>query len=131
MDQLRDLATTADMPREQFPVLGCRKMPTMHRMPAQRRKKTALLTARGHNGERRGKRLTVAAATLLFVVFVLVVLDRVFPLPLPGEGGGGTVVLARDNSPLRAFADTDGVWRYPVTLDQVSPLYVDALLTYE
>ncbi|MFZ2237383.1 MAG: penicillin-binding protein 1C, partial [Dokdonella sp.] len=103
----------------------------MHRMPAQRRKKTALLTARGHNGERRGKRLTVAAATLLFVVFVLVVLDRVFPLPLPGEGGGGTVVLARDNSPLRAFADTDGVWRYPVTLDQVSPLYVDALLTYE
>lgn len=33
--------------------------------------------------------------------------------------------------PLRAFADTSGVWRYPVTLEQVSPRYIEALLGYE
>ncbi|HJU25105.1 MAG TPA: penicillin-binding protein 1C, partial [Rhodanobacteraceae bacterium] len=54
-----------------------------------------------------------------------------FPLPLPKSGGGSTVVLARDGTPLRAFADRDGVWRYPVTVKQVSPLYLQALLTYE
>ena len=32
---------------------------------------------------------------------------------------------------LRRFADENGIWRYPVTMDQVSPLYLDALLNYE
>ncbi|KFN50863.1 hypothetical protein P873_00515 [Arenimonas composti TR7-09 = DSM 18010] len=56
--------------------------------------------------------------------------DRLFPPPLP-EGGGATVVLAADGQPLRAFADADGVWRYPVTIDQVSPAYLEALVNYE
>ncbi|AND68865.1 penicillin-binding protein 1C [Dyella thiooxydans] len=59
------------------------------------------------------------------------ILDRVFPLPLPKPDGGSTVVLARDGTPLRAFADSDGVWRYPVTVDSVSPLYLTALMGYE
>jgi len=67
----------------------------------------------------------------LLLVAIAVVLDRLFPLPLPAAGAGSTVVLARDGTPLRAFADRDGVWRYPVTVDEVSPLYVQALLTYE
>lgn len=41
------------------------------------------------------------------------------------------MVVARDGTPLRAFADSDGVWRYPITAKQVSPLYLTALLTYE
>jgi len=32
---------------------------------------------------------------------------------------------------LRAFPDSDGVWRYPIQLENVSPLYIEALLTYE
>src|SRR6202007_3077944 len=32
---------------------------------------------------------------------------------------------------LRAFADDSGIWRYPVTPEQVSPLYLEALLNYE
>ena len=68
---------------------------------------------------------------LLLVVATALVLDRMFPLPLPPEGAGSTVVLARDGRPLRAFADSDGVWRYPVSIEDVSPLYVQALLTYE
>lgn len=59
-------------------------------------------------------------------------LDRLFPLPLPDAAqGAASVVLARDGTPLRAFADGNGVWRYPVTLDDVSPLYLEALLGYE
>ncbi|MEO5812073.1 MAG: penicillin-binding protein 1C [Rhodanobacter sp.] len=70
--------------------------------------------------------LTIAA--LLLLAFVL---DRVFPLHLPAPDTGSTVVLARDGTPLRAFADGDGVWRYPTTASQVSPLYLQALLNYE
>jgi penicillin-binding protein 1C len=72
--------------------------------------------------------LAIALALLLISALAL---DRLFPLPLPKSGGGSTVVLARDGTPLRAFADRDGVWRYPITAKQVSPLYLQALLTYE
>jgi penicillin-binding protein 1C len=41
------------------------------------------------------------------------------------------VVLAADGTPLRAFAGRDGVWRYPVAIEDVSPHYLEALLTYE
>jgi penicillin-binding protein 1C len=71
------------------------------------------------------------AAGVLILLAVVLVLDRLFPLPLPDAGGGSTVVLARDGTPLRAFPDDDGVWRYPVAIEDVSPLYVQALLTYE
>ncbi|MEP7041940.1 MAG: penicillin-binding protein 1C [Dokdonella sp.] len=65
------------------------------------------------------------------VLALAVLLDRLFPLPLPDPAGGSTVVLARDGTPLRAFPDSDGVWRYPVRIENVSPLYLEALLTYE
>ena len=75
------------------------------------------------------RRLVMAVALLALTA---VALDRLFPLPLPDpHKRGATVVLARDGKPLRAFADQDGVWRYPVTPEQVSPLYVQALLGYE
>ena len=70
----------------------------------------------------------VGLGLLLLTAFIL---DRLFPLPLPKTNGGSTVVLARDGTPLRAFADVGGVWRYPTTAKQVSPLYLQALLTYE
>lgn len=56
--------------------------------------------------------------------------DQLFPLPLP-EDDLARVVLAEDGTPLWRFADHDGVWRYPVTPDEVSPYYLEALLTYE
>jgi penicillin-binding protein 1C len=59
-------------------------------------------------------------------------LDALFPLPLPDpQRDGATVVLAADGAPLRAFADAEGVWRYPITPDTVSPKYLDALIGYE
>jgi penicillin-binding protein 1C len=67
------------------------------------------------------------------VVLVVVVLwgaDRVWPLPLP-QDDLARVVLAEDGTPLWRFADANGVWRYPVQTHEVSPYYLDALLTYE
>lgn len=69
--------------------------------------------------------------TLASLALVLLALDRLFPPPLPAAGDGGTVVLAADGRPLRAFAGIDGVWRTPVSIEDVSPLYIDALLAYE
>ena len=65
------------------------------------------------------------------VLSALLLFDLAFPLPLPKGGDASTLVTARDGSPLRAFADRNGVWRYPTTPDEVSPLYVQALLGYE
>jgi len=61
----------------------------------------------------------------------LLVLDLAFPPPLPRQRDTSTLVVARDGTPLRAFADADGVWRYPATAGSVSPLYLQALLNYE
>ncbi|KFA42138.1 penicillin-binding protein 1C [Xylella fastidiosa subsp. multiplex] len=62
---------------------------------------------------------------------LLLLLDVLCPLPLPTSHDMALLVVARDGTPLRAFPDADGVWRYPAQLGQVSPLYVQALLTYE
>lgn len=67
---------------------------------------------------------------LLLPLALLWLADRLFPLPLP-EDDLARVVLAEDGTPLWRFADHDGVWRYPVTPQEVSPYYLDALLTYE
>jgi len=78
--------------------------------------------------KRRARRLALAAGVLALGALAL---DRLFPLPLPATDDGSAVVLARDGTPLRAFADRHGVWRYPVTAQDVSPLYLEALLGYE
>ena len=67
---------------------------------------------------------------LLLPLALLWLADHLFPLPLP-EDDLARVVLAEDGTPLWRFADHDGVWRYPVTPDAVSPYYLEALLTYE
>lgn len=56
--------------------------------------------------------------------------DKVWPLP-DTNVRIARVVVAEDGTPLWRFADADGVWRYSVSLDQVSPYYIQALLTYE
>ncbi|MGY2138438.1 peptidoglycan glycosyltransferase PbpC [Pseudomonas reactans] len=69
-------------------------------------------------------------ASLLLVVALLWLADRIWPLPLPKDDLA-RVVLAEDGTPLWRFADANGVWRYPVQTSDVSPYYLDALLTYE
>lgn len=69
-------------------------------------------------------------AVPLGVLLAIGVADWLFPLPLP-EDGLARVVLAEDGTPLWRFADAQGVWRYPVEPEAVSPYYLQALLTYE
>ena len=59
------------------------------------------------------------------------ILDRCYPLPLPAQDNASVLVTARDGRPLRAFASGNGVWRYPVKVEDVSPLYIEALIGYE
>ena len=66
----------------------------------------------------------------MLVVALLWLADRIWPLPLP-QDDLARVVLAEDGTPLWRFADANGVWRYPVQTSEVSPFYLDALLTYE
>jgi penicillin-binding protein 1C len=82
-------------------------------------------------GTRLRRNLRRVFVASLFVLALALVLDRLFPLPQPDPSSGSTSVLARDGRPLRAFPDSDGVWRYPASVEDVSPLYVEALLTYE
>ncbi len=77
------------------------------------------------------RRFLKASLAGLVLAIVAMLLDLAFPVPLPDARDAGAVVLSSDGTPLRAFADRGGIWRYPVTLDEVSPLYVEALLTYE
>ncbi|KOC88229.1 peptidoglycan glycosyltransferase PbpC [Winslowiella iniecta] len=67
---------------------------------------------------------------LLALLLLLLVGDRLFPLPLQ-QVEPARVVVAEDGTPLWRFADRNGIWRYPVTVDDVSPYYLQALLTYE
>jgi len=68
---------------------------------------------------------------LAALLTLLLVLDLAFPLPLPKSRDTSTLVVAADGTPLRAFADAEGVWRYPADAKTISPLYLQALLTYE
>ncbi|KLJ02966.1 penicillin-binding protein 1C [Luteimonas sp. FCS-9] len=61
----------------------------------------------------------------------LLALDLAFPPQLPTREDASVLVVARDGTPLRAFADADGVWRHPATPASVSPYYLQALLGYE
>ncbi|WP_423812534.1 peptidoglycan glycosyltransferase PbpC [Pseudomonas lurida] len=67
---------------------------------------------------------------VVVVVALIWLADRIWPLPLPKDDLA-RVVLAEDGTPLWRFADANGVWRYPVQTSEVSPYYLDALLTYE
>ena len=76
------------------------------------------------------KILCCSLASVLLACALLWLADRVWPLPLPKDDLA-RVVLAEDGTPLWRFADANGVWRYPVQTSEVSPYYLDALLTYE
>lgn len=85
------------------------------------------MTNRQRTRPRLVKLLLAAAAGVL----LLLVLDRAFPPSLPGDESFATVVVAADGTPLRAFPDAKGVWRYPVNVDDVSPAFLVALIEYE
>lgn len=69
---------------------------------------------------------------LVLSVGCCVTLDRMFP-PIIGpiDTHYSTRVVDRYGEQLRLFPANDGLYRMPVTIDRVSPLYLEALLHYE
>lgn len=78
-----------------------------------------------------GNKLAWLRWSTVVILLALLLLDQLFPPPLPRGRDTSTLVTARDGTPLRAFADANGIWRYPTSPEQVSPLYVEAVLAYE
>lgn len=69
---------------------------------------------------------------LASVVCALKLLDVLFPLDqLNHPSRFSRIVTDEQGRLLRAFADHNGVWRHPVTLEQVSKNYIEALIEYE
>lgn len=72
--------------------------------------------------------------TFSFLVSILLTLiwlaDTIWPMP-DLNVQNAKIVVADDGTPLWRFADNNGVWRYSVSLDEVSPYYLEALLAYE
>ena len=70
---------------------------------------------------------------VLFLIFsIAMLLNAFFPFELPSATDKSSIlVAAKDGEPLRAFADENGIWRYPISIETVSPLYIEALINYE
>ncbi len=84
---------------------------------------------------------TVAALRRTAAVLVVAVgaaaclgllLDRLFPFPMERLAPpAATRVLDRDGKPLRYFLAADGMWRFPLSLDEISPDLTAALVDSE
>lgn len=80
---------------------------------------------------RRYRRMLVILSVIVFGgMAAIYAANRIWPLPLD-DIEMSKVVIAKDGSPLWRFADSEGVWRYPIKLDDVSPYYLEALINYE
>jgi penicillin-binding protein 1C len=83
-------------------------------------------------GSGKNRRYKLSAAAVACLIVTVAALDWWFPLPAPGRDSPyALVVVARDGTPLRAFPGSDHVWRHPFSLKDVSPLYLEALVSYE
>lgn len=74
------------------------------------------------------KRITVSAA--IFAAGLLA-LDLLFPPPLERGEALSAMVTDRTGKPLRAFPTAEGRWRFQAKLDEIDPVFIDALLRVE
>jgi len=73
-----------------------------------------------------------AAAVTAGAALALLALDRLFPFPFERLGRAPAIaVLDRDGTPLRIFLPPDQKWRTPVSLSEVPPALVAALVASE
>ncbi len=75
--------------------------------------------------------LTVGAAAIVAVVAAALWLDQRYPPVLDRYEDLSRLVVDRDGGVLRAYTTTDGMWRLPAGVTDVSPAYLDMLIAYE
>lgn len=81
---------------------------------------------------RPGRRLVLPLSLgMAAVLAAVLLLDRLFPLPLGRYLDRSPLVVAEDGSWLRAFPAKDGRWRLLTRPDQVPPLFLDLLVAAE
>ena len=82
---------------------------------------------------RAGTRAVLALCLFFLIVLITALtLDRLYPFPVERlEPPPSVRVLDRNGRPLRYFLASDGMWRFPVTLDQVAPDLVAAIIDSE
>ncbi|MFT5880736.1 MAG: penicillin-binding protein 1C, partial [Moritella sp.] len=68
--------------------------------------------------------------TAVLLIAGLLLFDKLNPLPDP-LSSPSLVVTAQDGQVLRRFSNSDGILREQISLDQVSPFYLQSLLAYE
>jgi penicillin-binding protein 1C len=61
----------------------------------------------------------------------VLVLDLAFPPPLTRAHINSVLVTDRHGKPLRAFSAPDGRWRFAVSLEEIDPAFVEALVRVE
>jgi len=72
-----------------------------------------------------------AAAGFVSLAAGFAILDRIYPLDLSQANEVSVVVTDREGRTLRAFTTASGTWRLAARPDEVAPLYVKMLLSYE
>lgn len=74
------------------------------------------------------KRSAIVLAASLAVIFVL---DKMFPPPIERGRNVSVVITDRDDRPLRAIPLETGTWRFAAELEDIDPIFIEALLEVE
>lgn len=74
------------------------------------------------------KRLAILFAGLLVAILIL---DRSFPPPIERGETVSIMITDRDDRPLRAIPLQNGTWRFAADLDEIDPVFLDALIEVE
>ncbi|WP_415227501.1 penicillin-binding protein 1C [Psychromonas sp.] len=68
---------------------------------------------------------------LITIMCLFFIFNITFPLPDLNAKKGSTVILDKQGEILRSFADSQGIHRFTVASEEISPLYIETLITYE
>ena len=74
------------------------------------------------------KRSAILIAVSLTAIFVL---DKLFPPPIERGRVVSVMVTDRDDRPLRAIPLENGTWRFAADLEEIDPIFIEALLEVE
>ncbi|PWB60392.1 MAG: penicillin-binding protein 1C, partial [Bradyrhizobiaceae bacterium] len=83
---------------------------------------------------RRRRRIVLASLAVTTIAASIAAAAWIASLGPPPTGQGldhSTLVLDRDDRLLRPYANTDGRWRLPATVESVDPRFLDLLFAYE